>query len=202
LAGAMSVATNGTVAVTGNTSGAFPGFTAPAANATAFAGKLSSSGAIAWVKQFNDTTASDITIDSAGDVVTYGQSSAPILRKLRSSDGQSLWSNLRSGNSVVRYSANQVLAGPGNLLYVSYGSSVFGSFSAGAIRVSPEGVDLPSPGAGFVLRGISSIALRGNNVYFAGYTENNDCLPISVYPNNPCNTIARAVRYDLNLVQQ
>jgi hypothetical protein len=203
LAGTMSVAANGTVAVTGNTTAAFPGFSNPQAAETAtFAAKLNSSGAIAWVKQFDGTTASDVTIDSAGDIVTYGQSSAPILRKLRGGDGQTLWSTLRTGNSVTRYSPGRVVVGPGNVLFVSSNYVVFGSFGTDLIRVSPEGVELTSQGAGGGLRGVSSITLRGNNIYSAGYTENNDCFPISVYPKNPCNTVARAAKYDLNLLQQ
>jgi hypothetical protein len=199
LAGTMSVAANGTVAVTGNTTAAFPGFSNPQAAETAFTAKLNSSGTIAWVKQFDGTTAKDVTIDSAGDIVTYGQSTAPILRKLRGSDGQSLWSNLRAGNNVVRYSPTQVRAGPGNVLFVSYVYTVFGSSGVGVIRISPEGVDSPSAGAGGRL---SSITLRGNNVYLAGSTYNNDCFPISIYPNNPCNTVARAAKYNLDLVPQ
>jgi hypothetical protein len=199
LARTMSVAANGTVAVTGNTTAAFPGFSNPQAAETAFTAKLNSSGTIAWVKQFDGTTAKDVTIDSAGDIVTYGQSTAPILRKLRGSDGQSLWSNLRANNNVVRFSPNQVRVGPGNTLFVSYGYTVFGSFGASVIRVSPEGIDLPSAGAGGL---IGSMTLRGNNVYIGGTTENNDCFPISVYPKNPCNTVARAAKYNLDLVQQ
>jgi hypothetical protein len=212
LAGTMAVAANGTIAVTGNTSAAFPGFNAPATDENAaFTAKLSSSGAINWVKQFNGTAARDVTIDSAGDIVTYGNSSInelprpagvsgnlPILRKLRGADGQRLWSTLTQVNQYSNHFAVHVTAGPGNVLYVSDGYVVFGAFGSNLVRFGSDGSALPgSNGALFN----ASIAVRGNNLYIAGYTESNNCRP-TPYPRNCTNQIARAVKFDLNLNQQ
>jgi hypothetical protein len=211
LAGTMSVVANGTVAVTGNTTAAFPGFSNPQAAETAFAAKLSSSGAIAWVKQFDGNLAADVTLDSAGNVVTYGNATTselprpqgvtgylPILRKLRGSDGQRLWSALTPVNPVSTHFANHVKAGPGNVLYFSAGYGVFGYFAGETGRAAPDGTTLPG-GDGNVY-GVS-FAIRGNNVFTAGYFAFNECRPW-LYPTNCFNTIAKAAKYDLNLVQQ
>jgi hypothetical protein len=192
LAGTMSVVANGTVAVTGNTTAAFPGFSA-------------------WVKQFDGTLAADVTLDSAGNVVTYGNATTselprpqgvtgylPILRKLRGSDGQRLWSALTPVNPVSTHFANHVKAGPGNVLYFSAGYGVFGYFAGETGRAAPDGTTLPG-GDGNVY-GVS-FAIRGNNVFTAGYFAFNECRPW-LYPTNCFNTIAKAAKYDLNLVQQ
>jgi hypothetical protein len=200
-AGSMDVSANGTIAVTGNTSAAFPGYGAPATGANAaFAAKLSSSGAIAWVKQFNDTIASDVTIDSAGDLITYGTSGNATLRKLRATDGQTLWSASRPIGIVYQVPIH-VEAGPGNTIYVSYTSRIFDA-SIGSIGLfSPAGVELSGGGGGGAIIFDSSFAFRGNNIYVAGHTQSNNCNP-TLYPNNCTSIIARAVKYDLNLVQQ
>jgi hypothetical protein len=202
LAGTMDVAANGTVAVTGNTSAAFPGFGAPAAAANAaFAAKLSSSGTIAWVKQFNDTIASDVTIDSAGDLITYGTSGNATLRKLRATDGQTLWSASRPTGIVYQVPIH-VEAGPGNTIYVSYTSRIFDAFLGSIGLFSPGGVELSGGGGGGgAIIFDSAFAFRGNNIYVAGHTRSNNCSP-TPYPLNCTSIFARAAKYDLNLVQQ
>jgi Beta-propeller repeat len=198
----ISVAANGTVAVTGDTDVAFPGFAAPAAGSNAaFAAKLSPSGTIAWVKQFNDTTAKDVTIDSAGDVITYGKPASNfILRKLRGSDGQLLWSTSPQ-SGIVNYNPARIEAGPGNKIYVSiFASTFFGSNFGGFGLYSPEGREL-SLGSGPNYFDVS-FAFRGNNIYTAGYTQQGNCDPSPPYQQNCARVVARAAKYDLNLVQQ
>jgi Beta-propeller repeat len=207
-AGTMSVAANGIVAVTGNTNAAFPGFTAPAAGSNAaFAAKLSSSGTIAWVKQFNDTTAKDVAVDSTGDAIIYSArdvitNGIPkrnyFLRKLRGSDGQLLWTTF-APSGVLSYSPSHVKTGPGNKIYVSYTYVLFGTFFSGASMYSPDGLELSLQIANTMFD--TSFAFRGNNLYTAGYTQSDICSP-TPFPSNQCNTIARAAKFDLNLVQQ
>jgi Beta-propeller repeat len=212
LAGTMAVAANGTIAVTGNTSAAFPGFGAPATDENAaFTAKLSSGGAINWVKQFNGTAARDVTIDSAGDVVTYGNSSTselprpqgvsgnlPILRKLRGNDGQRLWSTLTQVNQYSNHFGVHVEAGPGNVLYVSDSYNVFGAFGNDLFKFNPDGSELPPTGGPGANLFNASISVRGNNAYVAGYTESNNCRP-TPYPGNCTSQIARVAKFDLNL---
>jgi Beta-propeller repeat len=197
----MSVSANGTVAVTGNTDGAFPGFGVPAAGTNAaFAAKLSSSGTVAWVKQFDDTNAKDVAIDFAGDVVTYGYQSNAIVRKLQGNNGQLLWSTLLEG--VAAYNPGYIEVGPSNKIYVSFIAYFASSTYTGLALFSSGGRQLTSDGNGQHFE--ASLAFRGNNLFTAGYTQStsNNCDPTPQYQNNCLRTTAQAAKYDLNLIQQ
>jgi Beta-propeller repeat len=202
IVGKLSVASNGSIMITGSTTGSFPGFT-NAGGTDVYVARFDTNGNRRWVKQFGtpqNDNGIDVTFDFGGGVYVTGTSlgafngqvryknvgvSDGFVMRLNSSTGNVLWAKLTSaaygfagciGTAGCKQSATQVF----DLAVDGYNNVYLTGVSPNGPTTSPFGdnIIVPSGDIGWPIKFDVNGAIKG-------VTKNS--------PTLPSNTLGRAV---------
>jgi hypothetical protein len=184
ITGKLSVASNGSVIVTGSTTGSMPGFR-NTGGTDVYVARFDTNGNRRWVKQFGtpqDDKGIDVSFDFAGGVYVTGTS-------------------LGAFNGLARYKNAGVSDGFVMRLNSSTGAAQWTKFTSAAYGFAGC---VGKAGCKQSVTQVFDLAVDGdNNVYLTGFSPNNSTGATTVSPvggniSVPSNDIAWPIKFDAN----